>query len=130
MGFDINIDQDTKSTLRTNDEWRIRLYEHADYHSNEDKGIPFRRELDYYSLGVEIGKAERLPFANGLGRREVINLSPLALKQYLVEATVGNGYSEVVVRCLTDDFGNGQPDVVGLLFNVCDVLDDLWTALS
>lgn len=136
MGFDINIDQETKVVPRNSDIWQLRLYQHPDCQSNKTTEIPFRREFDYYSLGVvllEIGMVERLPFKNGLPKREIVNLTSEALKMYLeneardLESTVGKKYSEIVVRCLTGDFGGVDQEAVGRVFksDVCDALDNL-----
>jgi len=139
MGFDININQETKVVPRNGDIWQIRLYQHPECQSSKATEIPFRREFDYYSLGVvllEIGMVERLPVKNGLPKREIVNLNPEALQMYLqnkareLETTVGKKYSEVVVRCLAGDFGGVDQESVGWIFktDVCDVLDNLYSA--
>lgn len=141
MGFDLETTQ--SFTTETNKitpsyEWRERLYQHPDWQSEEN--FTFRREYDFYSLGVVMLELARMvSFAqfSGEWRRELEEMPPEELQWFRIQRagelkeTVGEEYVRIMTVCLTGELGQAREDEVGQRFEeeVCVSLDRLASSL-
>ena len=141
MGFDLETTQ--SFTTETNQitpsyEWRERLYQHPDCQSEEN--FTFRREYDFYSLGVVMLELARmLSFAqfSGEWKRELEEMPAEELQWFRIQRagelkeTVGEEYVRIMTACLTGELGQGEEDEVGRRFKeeVCMSLDRLASSL-
>jgi len=136
LGFDIATFQPLYAHAKQvspGQEWRHRLYQHPECYC--ETNYTFRKEYDYYALGVvmlEMGRMQSFAQVTGRMKAAVQKMSPEGLQWLRVarakelRITVGEEYSAVTVRLLGCDFGMDEGEV-GRVFKeeVVDVLEDL-----